>query len=226
MSSAGRLALFFLVAIALSLAAVDATRVGASDSLVYAASVEMNAWSASGNAPGTPTWEWVREDLQSAVRATDRSPSAQELLGVLYGRRTDHPEYVPKAIVHLYRALELRPTSPYTWASVAQLKYFQGDTGRDFTYALERAAALGPSEPEVQRVVADYGLAVWDEAQASTRDAITRVVSTGMLRNPKEMLQIADRRGRLGVACRLLPSEPRTLDFKWSQLCQGTESTS
>jgi hypothetical protein len=201
-------------------------RIGAADAIVYDASVEMSTWSASGMTPADETSKWVQSDLERAERWAPRNPYVHELQGLLDARHTDAPEYLTRSIVHFKRALELRPTSPYDWANIAAAEYRIGDTGALFERAIVRAAELGPSEPAVQRSVADFGFAVWNEVGPATQEAIGRAVSNGMRRNPKEMLQIAERRGRLAIACRLLPNEPRTLDLNWSQLCQGTESTS
>src|SRR5205823_2599488 len=102
--------------------------------------------------------------------------------------------------VHLRKALELRPMSPYTWANLAAVDYHLGDTGKAFRSALVRAAELGPHEPEVQATIASFGLAVWNEVDAQTQAAIERSVAAGMRREPREMLQIAQRRGRLAIA--------------------------
>lgn len=199
---------------------------GRSDAIAYKASAEMGTWSASHAQPGEQTWTWVRDDLNRAAQLDSKDPVVQELLGVLHARRHDRPEYIAQAIIHFRSALEMRPTSPYTWANLAEAKYRLGDTGKEFELALVRAAQLGPSEPEVQRIVADFGLAVWDEAKPETRLAVDRMVAAGLRRNPPEMLQISGRRGRLAVACRHAASVPRSSESKWSQLCLSTEATS
>jgi hypothetical protein len=200
-----------------------AVEVGAVGTTVYDASREMTTWTAP--APSVGTWNSVDEDLVGAQVQAPSNPTVQELLGVLDTRRVERPEYLAEAGVHFVRALEFRPTSPYTWASLAAVKYRQGDTGRDFESALVRAAGLGPFEPEVQRRVAYFGLAVWNEVAPETRAAIEAMVANGMRRNPMETLQIAERRGRLDVACRHLVGSPRLTDSKWSQICQSVEAT-
>lgn len=221
-----RLAIAAPLVLALGWLSFNTLRVGSADVIVYDASVEMSTWSASGAQPGEQTRSWVMADLERAKRWAPGNPYIYELQGLLDAGRLDAPEYLARSLVHFTHALELRPTSPYDWANIAAAEYRIGDTGAVFERAIVRAAALGPSEPSVQRTVADYGLAVWNDVQPGTRKAIEKAVANGMRRNPKEMLQIAERRGRLAVACRMLPTEPRTLDLKWSQLCQGTESTS
>jgi hypothetical protein len=88
------------------------------------------------------------------------------------------------------------------------------------------AVKLAPYEPEVQRDVVNYGLAVVDEVKPETRAAIERALAVGMKRNAPEMLQISARRGRLGAACRHLDGVPRPAASKWTQLCQSMEATS
>jgi hypothetical protein len=108
----------------------------------------------------------------------------------------------------------------------AVVKYRGGQTDAEFARALVMAARLGPAEPEIQASIANYGLAVWDEVDAATRAAIDGMVAAGMRRNAPEMLQIAQRRGRLAPACRHFHGSPRQTSTKWTQLCQSMEATS
>jgi hypothetical protein len=101
-----------------------------------------------------------------------------------------------------------------------------GETGPAFEAAINHAVELGTFEPDVQGIVANYGLAVWSEVGPKTRASVEGTVAAAMKRNPLEMLQIAERRGRLDVACRHLSGSSRQADPKWSQLCQSMEATS
>ncbi|MGZ5572807.1 MAG: hypothetical protein ACXWF6_16920 [Usitatibacter sp.] len=224
MRHALRWAIAVPAAAGLGLLCVFVAQEGRSDAIAYNASVEMGTWSASHAQPGEQTWSWVRDDLNLAAKLDPKDPVVQDLLGALHASRHDRPEYISQAVVYFRNALEMRPTSPYTWANLAEAKYRLGDTGKEFEVALVRAAELGPSEPEVQRIVADFGLAVWDEAKPETRLVIDRMVAAGLRRNPPEMLQISGRRGRLQIACRHAASVPGSSQSKWSQLCLSTEA--
>jgi hypothetical protein len=169
---------------------------------------------------------WMAVFAVRAGAADAGDPTLHESKGVQYSRQEPRAESAAEAHVHFLKALEMRPTSPYTWANLASAKYRQGDTGPAFEAALRHAADLGPFEPEVQETVAFYGLAVWDEVAAPTRAAIDRAVRAGMRRNPGVMLQIAQRRGRLAVACSHLAGASRQALSKWSQLCLSMEATS
>jgi hypothetical protein len=205
--------------------ALNALRIGTADATVFEAGREMATWGPSRSRPGAETIRWVHDDLQRAAAHVPGDPTAHELTGVLMGLNMGRPEYRGESLVHFAKALALRPTSPYTWANIAELKYRIGETDALFESALQRALHLGPAEPEVQRTVADYGLAVWKEVTPNTREAINRAVKGAAIRNPLETLQIAGRRGRLDVACRHLTDSPRRTEPKWSRLCPSTEAT-
>jgi hypothetical protein len=205
-----------------SASAIDA---GVAGAIVQESIAEMNVWAAMRRDPSVETWRSVRDGLLHAQALAPADPNVHELLGALYVR-DPRRESSAEALVQFGRAIESRPTSPYSWANLATAKYGAGDTGREFEAALARAAALGPHEPEVQRTVAFLGLALWDEMRPATRAAVERMVRAGMSRNPLEMLQIAERRGRLDIACGHLAGSARRIGSKWAQTCQSLEATS
>jgi hypothetical protein len=161
----------------------------------------------------------VQARLKEAERIHAGDPTQVELLGLLGSARADDPQYVAEGVNQLLRALVLRPTSPHTWAHLAEARYRLGESGRNLELALQRAAELGPAEPGVQHLVADYGLAVWNEVSPTTQVAIDRMVAAGIRRNPLEMLQISERRGRLEAACRHLTGSSRIPGTRRGSLC-------
>jgi predicted Zn-dependent protease len=192
-----------------------AERFGSADSTVYEAGKEMATWRTQ---PGRQTFDWIKADLERAVTRDPNDASLQEMLGRLCLVGSREEAAADEAIARFKRALQQRPTSPYSWASLVEALYRRGVIGPEFEGALQRAAASGPREPEVQRTVVDYGLAVWDEVSPSTRSAIDRMVANGMARDASEILQISDRRGRLGIACAHLDPSMRT-DPRWTRNC-------
>lgn len=226
MAPAVRAALVVPALVLLAWLGAEAIRVGSADAVVYDAAREMATWSASGARPGVQTAAWIAADLERAGASVPADPNIEELLGALAMRRIDRPEFPDEALVHLRRAVELRPTSPYTWAAIVEAQYRKGDTGKTFEAALRRAAELGPAEPEVQRTVADFGLAVWADEAPETLQAVEAMVTGAMKRDAGEILQIADRRGRLAIACRHLADAPRRVDSEWYLLCRSREATS
>lgn len=224
MGGAARLIVTVPALLALLWAALWAARYGTTESVVYETGKEMGAWTASGTRPGEQTVSWIRADLERAAARDPRDPSVQEMLGRLELIGSREEQATDEAIDRFTSALRQRPTSPYSWASLVEALYRKGDNGPAFGIALQRAAETGPWEPEAQRTVADFGLAVWDEVDPKTRAAIDRMVANGMRRNASEILQVSLRRGRLGVACAHLSPSTRT-EPKWIKLCQSTEAT-
>ena len=207
--------------------AAHAFEAGAAGSRVFDAGVTMQSWSSSRvRQPASDALMEVREDLVRAQATTPEDPAIHELLGLIDARRGEGQEFLPEAAAHFVTAIRLRPTSPQTWSSLAAVKYGLGDTGAAFEAAIGHAAKLGTYEPDVQGVVANYGLAVWNETGPETRAAIEATIVAAMKRNPLEMLQIAERRGRLDIVCHHLAGSTRQVEPKWSQLCQSMEATS
>jgi hypothetical protein len=205
-----------LAAIGLS---VEASRVARSESIVAESNAVLESATWRKAPPSLDTWLSVRNELLEAQRLAPGSPTVSESLGVLHGRRSSSREFLIYARDYFAHSLSMRPTSPYTWANYAQVKYLLGQTGPGFEQALVNAAHLGPWEPEVQRVVADIGLAVYAEVKPETRAVIAAIVGFAMRRNPLETLQISDKRGRLHVACAHVDNNRRVTDPRWTERC-------
>jgi predicted Zn-dependent protease len=215
MHAAARIVVAVPALVALVWAGLLAARLGSTESAAFSTGRGMASWQAH---PGDESLGRMKADLDQAVSRAPKDPALQEMLGrvALAGPRQDGATDV--AIMRFTNAARLRPTSPYSWANLAEALYRKGDTGPLFEQALQRAAETGPWEPEVQRSVANYGLAVWGEVSPQTRAAIDQMVANGMVRNAPEILQISARRGRLGVACAHLARSKPT-DPKWTRNC-------
>ena len=101
-----------------------------------------------------------------------------------------------------FRAAALmRPGSPYVWASIAMLKLRLGEMDTEFPAALERAARLGPWEPQVQIAIADVGLAAWRRLAPPVKASVIAVLERGLLRQEVEIRRIAAAHGTLPLAC-------------------------
>ena len=199
-----------------------AFKLGESETLAYEATRQLSSWQAAQVSPGLETWLRVRGELEAAHRLARKNASVEELLGLLHAERRRNVDFQQIAVEHFVSALVLRPSSPYTWANIAEVRYRLGATSGDFEQVLTTAAYLGPNEPEVQRLVVDLGFALWDEIGAPSRAAVLRSLTLGMQRNPLEMLQISDRRGRLDLACPRVPADARFLGPEWAKLCEKT----
>jgi hypothetical protein len=223
MNAAGRALVVVPALTLIAVLAAVAVEDGRAADVAFDAGQALDRWSRTKAVSPPPRLERIRRELAQAARAVPGDPAVQELLGVIAER--DAPG-APEALERFMRAIELRPSSPYAWAGIVTVEYGRGGRGPRFEAALRNAAFLGPSEPEVQRTVVDYGLAVWDEIAPDTRAAVERSVAGAMARDPAETLQIAFRRGRLAVACRHLSDAPRQVDSGWREHCRRRETTS
>jgi hypothetical protein len=206
-----------LVAIGLS---VEAWRLAQAESIVAQSNTTLESVVWRKSPPPLEAWLRVRNELLEAERLAPRSPIVSESLGVLHARRSSSREFLIYARDYFARSIEMRPTSPYTWANFAETKYLLGETGFAFEQAIVNAAHLGPWEPEVQRLIADLGLAVHHEVKPETRAVIASVVALGMRRNPLEILQISENRGRLDVTCMHVANNRRVTDSRWTERCR------
>lgn len=226
MAAAGRFLVALPILLALGWAAMNAWRATVVDAAQVSAAKAYRSWTES--LPPLLSWQVAWNELQAAREAEAANPVTAELLGLLAARRPDDPALMTQARELFRSSLQRRPASPRTWANLVEAKYLAGEAPASIEPALLVATRLGRSEPHVQRIVANYGLALWDEAAPATRAAIDASLAAGMRRNPLEMLQIADRRGRLSVACRHIagPLEGaiRPPDPKILRLCPSRET--
>src|SRR5258706_9137420 len=108
--------------------AIDA---GIAGSIVHESIAEMNVWAAMRRDPSVDSWRTVRDGLLHAQRLDPADPNVHELLGALE-IRNPRRESSAEAVAQFGRAIELRPTSPYSWANLAPAKNEFDDTGREF----------------------------------------------------------------------------------------------
>ena len=207
------------------MAAMTVLAIVRSDQLVGEAAVEMSTWGATGNRPSIETWNSVYERLQAAQRILPGDPITSELLGLLASQRSDRADLLDAGVEYMVKALALRPVSGYTWANLVEARYRRGEPAANVELAIGRAGELGGAEPGVQRIIADYGLALWDELTPQAQGTVDQLIGAGTRRNPLEMLQISERRGRLGPVCKHLLGTQRTPDAKLVQICQSREIT-
>lgn len=198
MRAAARVSVAVPFCAALAWAAFGALAVVQSDSLLRQARTEMSTWSVP---PARSTSATVLTYLNEASHVRPSEPILHELRGrlALASSSVEDARVAEKAFIV---AIDFRPVSAHSWASLAEARYRQGKPGVGLEYAFEQAALLGPSEPRVQQLVADLGLATWRELTPKGQGIVDRSLATGIRRNPLEMLRISERRGRLDLACR------------------------
>lgn len=153
----------------LAYAAYESARRGLDDWQSTRWSHEVRIWAERRAVPSEDQWQRAVDGLRAALRLAPRDPSLWGSLGFAYdvdsttfvrsGKWHVYDEY---ALIHFRQAVSLRPTSPYSWAGVAVMKYRLGQLDEELSRALASAMRLGPWEPGVQMMVSELGLALWD----------------------------------------------------------------
>jgi hypothetical protein len=204
--------------------AATSLRMGSADWFSSRSAQAMAEWSEGKSRPDFESWLSVREGLIRADLLEPGNPRVLESLGLLHAGReapagSDRSGFQQQARDYFRQAAAARPTSPYTWANLAMVKYRIGETDPEFLDALRLAARYGPWEWEVQAIVADLGLAMLPELSAGDRSMVERMVANGIKRNPAAILRIAQRRGSLSSGCKVLDREAKGIDPKLVLLC-------
>lgn len=151
----------------------ESQRVARADFLSMQVSRQVAEWvSGAVRPPSAPDWEQARDALQAAIAITPDNAALYEQLADLHavaGRRDWKDETLRvghfRAAAAGYRmALELRPTDPRTWASLAAAYLGMGESGEPMRKAWDRALELGPNESHVQPMLLEIALATWASA--------------------------------------------------------------
>jgi hypothetical protein len=175
---------------------VEAARTGAADLLCSYASERMAAWPLDGPSPSE--LERISDVLGVAHRLAPDNPDADENLARLDMVRAGMPGVGKVAgeaslrdgLIRIRRVIALRPSSPYGWAILLQLKQALGEYDAEFRRSLERAVTLGPWEPALQPVVVDAGLTAWKTLPEAERRLVGLELARGMKRQAATMFSI------------------------------------
>lgn len=213
---------WFLVAPLLALmagGAWSAVRIGEAELAVRQASRQMIAWEARRVAPSQEAVKRLLPSLEQAAVLAPRDSSVHDLLGALTWKLPMTRETVEASHRHFLAALALRPGSPYAWANVALVRYQLGLTQAPFEAVLANAWSLGASAPEVQVILGEIGLAMGEDLSLEARRVTDAALVAAMRSMPAEVLRVAQRRGKLSVACPLAAEGFLAKDKGWAKRC-------
>ena len=208
----------YLAIAALALPAAVAAVWGAADAFRARAELMLDQQGDIIRTP--PTKDRIARALEAyalANRLAGARPDFLAGLGDMHAKLTaDAPPWDAEAREHRRTALDYyreaiarRPSWPYTWANLAAVKFRLAELDREFFTALERATALGPWEPEIQRTIADLGLAAWDALSEEPRMQVRANIERGMRRQGETMVRLALRHRRADVVAPLVQGDVR-----------------
>jgi len=171
--------------------------------------------------PSVQAWESARAAIERAVEIVPDDPAMHEVRGDVYvvagsqrwfdaqQRQTCFRE----AIGSYRKSLQLRPTEPQTWASLAAAYYGAREYGAPLQEAWARALALGPHEGQVQPMLMDLALATWSDATPEMRNWVEDTFENAPESSRIEINKMAATRGlRLSVAASAPSTDPLPKD--------------
>ena len=203
-------AIALLFAAALLVAGIHAAAVrGLADAQYTGARLTLAAGTPARGAPHAETIAAALALMRQALALEPTNPhfveqSARLLELRALGLPRDAPamrEGLRQSLAQYREAAAMRPGSPYVWASIAMLKLRLNDMDFEFYGALERAARLGPWEPQVQIALVDVGLAAWQWLASPGKEIVLGALERGLLRQAPEIGRIAAVHRNLPQVC-------------------------
>jgi len=193
----------------LTCAAYEAGRRGLADWVSMRARFQVASWTEKRTVPSREQWERAVDALGAALKLTPEDPSLYDHLGVAYdlAAAAFDPKgqwnvYTEFALLHFQQAAILRPTSPYSRASIAMMKFRLGQVDEELFRALALATRLGPWEPQVQIMASDLGLALWDRLDADQKGQIRENWRRTAVRQADQLWRLAVARKRVDLLCK------------------------
>ena len=172
---------------------------------------DIRMWTQGRAVQSEEQWQRAVDALREALRLAPQDPALWESLGFAYdigarnfvpnGGRGGWSVYNEFALIHFRQAAALRPTSPYSWAGVAVMKYRLDQLDAEFRQAFSSAMRLGPWEPGLQLITSDMGLALWDRLDPPLRHEVRENWRRTAARQADQLVKLALTHGRLGVLC-------------------------
>lgn len=142
---------------------------GLADVVAQPARYEINRWRTGQMLPGERRRDAILAELQQALRLDPKNPNLLEDLGRFHAARVEwgaaQDPYVREtrmqSLASYSQAVAYRPTSGPAYAGVAVMKLALGEIDREFSSALVQAHRRSPSDPQLQLLVIELGLATW-----------------------------------------------------------------
>lgn len=187
--------------------AVVAVRHGTADLLAVQGRTAIRTADPGPAALDPQAWAPAQSRFERALQLDPGEPALAEDLGRLHELRSrgapgaDAGAELGIALGYFRASLARRPTSPYTWANLAMVKSGLGQLDAEFRNAVDRAARLGPWEPEVQLALADIGLRHWDRLPPPVRATLHAAMGRALKRQDGRLFELAQSYGRMDVMC-------------------------
>lgn len=154
-------------------------------------------------------WQQAIEELQAAVQLTPDNAQLWDDLGFLFGERAvglgtpdaDSEDYelqqalLVSALDNYRMATKLRPTFPYAWANLAQVKHLKGETDAELWTAYDKAVRYGRNEPGVQVLLARVAFAQWETLSTVRKKQISDMIEEARPGPRHDLYQVGEHNG-------------------------------
>lgn len=143
-------------------------------------------------------WNRAREGFLTALKWDSENPDYHEgyanLWMVRLSTRQTSPgtlkPYLDMVLPHYLKAAALRPTWPYTHASIATVKQLLGELDADFERAIRQASRYGPWDSPIHERIISVGYRAWASLKEPEREAVRGNVVRAFQYRPKETLAL------------------------------------
>ena len=143
-------------------------------------------------------WNRARDGFLTALKWDPENPDYHEgyanLWMVRLATRQANPgalgPYLDLVLPHYLKAAALRPTWPYTHASIATVKQLQGRLDGDFERAIRLASRYGPWDTPIHERIITVGYRAWGSLKEPEREAVRGNVVRAFQYRPKETLAL------------------------------------
>ncbi|MBL4623579.1 MAG: hypothetical protein JKY42_00285 [Flavobacteriales bacterium] len=146
---------------------LTAVQWGIADIRIHFARDMFEQWAQQTTAPSHDDWSRVEATLLKAQELTASDhPDVKELLGKAYILKSgmtasDIRKSLLKALQYYQQAVELRPVSPYPWATIAIINDALGRHDESFDKALLNATYYGRWNPDVLTMMTELSFSTY-----------------------------------------------------------------
>lgn len=154
-------------------------------------------------------WQQTVDELNAGLQLTPDNAQLLDDLGFLYAGRAmviDSPEVnteehrlqqtlFSSALTTYRDATRVRPTFPYAWAYIAQVKDLKGEVDEELWSAFDKAVRYGRNEPGVQLSLARVAFAHWETLSVARKNQITNMIDEARPGPQKDLYEVGEHYG-------------------------------
>ena len=137
-------------------------------------------WKKGEFEPTQNDWLSYRSNLEQALCLNPTNAELHRHLGLVIQApytsfQLGHKEALEarkNALKYYREAISLRPTWPYHYSDLALVKFRLLEIDEEFYDAMYASMEFGPWEPDIQRVIAEIGMVLWNILEAKERQFV------------------------------------------------------